>query len=211
MKKKFFSLLNGTTVHLTPQTKFIPAEDFSKAVDSFELLTEIKKDALKYREDVAFEIEQLKMQAQREGFEEGFKAWVEKIEQLESEISKVRQETEKVILPVALKAAKKIVAKELETSENAIIEIVSSNLKAVATHKRITIYVNKKDLESLERNKESLKKMFDQLEVFNIRERADVEQGGCVIETEGGIINARLENQWKILESAFEKMMKIEK
>ena len=32
--------------------------------------------------------------------------------------------------------------------------------------------------------------------------------GVCIIETEAGIINASLENQWRALESAFEAFMK---
>ena len=35
-----------------------------------------------------------------------------------------------------------------------------------------------------------------------------IEPGGCIIETEAGIINAQLENQWRSLENAFESFMK---
>lgn len=208
MKKKFFSLIHGDSVHVAPKTRIIPASEYSKALEAYEILEEVKKDALKYKQEVAAEVEKLKEQAQKEGFEEGFKKWIEQIVKVEEEIVKVRQETEKVALPVALKAAKKIVGRELELSENAIVDIVSNSLKAVVTHKRITIYVNKKELESLEKNRNKLKDIFENLEILTLRERADVESGGCIIETEGGIINAQLENQWRILENAFDKMMK---
>ena len=52
-----------------------------------------------------------------------------------------------MIFPVALEAAKKIVGREIEASEDTIVDIVSNSLKAVSTHKKITIYVNRKDLE----------------------------------------------------------------
>lgn len=209
MKKKFFSLIHGDGIHVAPKNRIIPASEFSKALEAFEVLEEVKKDALKYKQEVMAEVEKLKEQAQKEGFEEGFKKWVEQIVKVEEEIVKVRQETEKVALPVALKAAKKIVGRELELSENAIVDIVSNSLKAVATHKRITIYVNKKELESLEKNRNKLKDIFENLEILVLRERSDVEPGGCIIETEGGIINAQLENQWRILENAFDRMMKM--
>ncbi len=209
MKKKFFSLIHGDSVHAMPETRIIPAAEFSKAVEAYQVLEEVKKDALQYKQEVAEEMEKLKEQAQREGFEEGFKKWVEQIVKVEEEIIKVRKETEKVALPVALKAAKKIVGRELELSENTIVDIVSNSLKAVVTHKRITIYVNKKELESLEKNRQKLKDIFENLEILTFRERSDVEPGGCIIETEGGIINAQLENQWRILENAFDRMMMI--
>lgn len=208
MKKKFFSLIHGDSIHIAPETKVIPATEFSKALEAYEIVEAVKADALKYKQEVAEEVEKLKEQAQKEGFEEGFKKWMEHIAKVEEEIIQVRHETEKVALPVALKAAKKIVGRELEVSENAIVDIVSNSLKAVVTHKRITIYVNRKDLEALEKSRSDLKNLFENLEILTLRERSDVAPGGCIIETEGGIINAQLENQWRIMENAFDKMMK---
>lgn len=208
MSTKFFSLLHSQNVHLAPQTKMIKAKDFSSLLSAEELITAVKKDAETYKKEVVAEIESLKEQAERTGFEEGFKEWTDKILALENEIKQVRKDMEKAILPVALKAAKKIVERELELSQNAILDIVSSNLKAVSTHRKITIYVNKKDVETLEKSRPQLKDLFESLEVMYIRERADIERGGCVIETEGGIINAKLENRWRVLENAFEQMIK---
>lgn len=48
----------------------------------------------------------------------------------------------------------------------------------------------------------------DQVESFTILDRADITPGGCIIETESGIINASFENQWRALEMAFERYMK---
>ncbi len=69
---------------------------------------------------------------------------------------------------------------------------------------RFTIYVNKVDKEILEAEKPKIKKILEQVQVLTIQERSDIAPGGCVIETESGIINASL-NQWRALESAFEK------
>lgn len=209
MKKKFFSLIHGEEVHVAPETRVISGTEYSQALEAYQILEAVKKDAFKYRQEVAEEIEKLKEQAQKEGFEAGFKKWLEEIVKVEEEIIKVRKETEKAALPVALKAAKKIVGRELELSENAIVDIVSNSLKAVVTHKRITIYVNKKELEALEKNRNKIKDLFENLEILTLRERPDVEPGGCIIETEGGIINAQLENQWRILENAFDRMMQV--
>lgn len=209
-KNKFFTLIHGESVHIAPKTKVIPAEAFSTTVDAMEVLDRVKKDAEQYRLEVAAECEKLKEQAQREGFEEGFKKWVDTIARLEEEIIKVRSDMEKMLVPVALKASKKIVGREIEQSPTAIVDIVSNTLKAVSQHKQITIYVNKKDIDALETNRNKIKQLFESLEVLSIRERADITPGGCIIETEAGIINAQLDNQWRILENAFERLLKKE-
>lgn len=177
-------------------------------LSSEEMVEKVKEDANRYIQETVTESEKLKEAAEKAGFEEGFKKWAEQIAKLEEEIDRVRKDMEKMVIPIALKAAKKIVGREIELSETAIVDIVASNLKAVAQHKKIKIYVNKADLEVLEAHKPQLKERFESLESLSLIERSDIKAGGCVIETEGGIINAQLENQWKILEQAFEAYSK---
>ena len=208
MNNKFFTLIHKDTVHIAPQTKVIKADAFSTLLEAEAVLANIKKDAELYRTEVVQECEKIKEQGRKEGYEDGFKQWAEHIAVLEQEIRKVRSDMEKMVVPVALKAAKKIVGREIELSETAVIDIVSNSLKSVAQHKKIVIYVSKKDFEIVEANRNKIKDLFESLETLSIRDRADITPGGCVIETEGGIINAQLENQWKVLENAFEFLMK---
>ena len=170
-------------------------------------MTLVHADAQDYKVHVADECEKLKEHAQKEGFEEGFSKWVQKVAELEAEIQQVRKDLQKILVPVALKAAKKIVGREIELSDETIVDIVSNALKAVAQHKKVTIYVNKKDLATLDAHRSRIKQLFEALEALSIRERSDISPGGCIIETEGGIINAQIENQWRIIERAFEKLM----
>lgn len=211
MSKKFFSLIYGEKNKISANQRIIPAEAISQLMDAEEVLLKVKSDAERYKLEVAQECEKLKESAQLAGFAEGYQAWAEHIAKLEEEIRIVRQDLEKLLIPVALKAAKKIVGREIELSEDTIVDIVSNSLKAVSQHKKITIYVNKKDLDPLEHGRPRLKQIFESLEVLSLRERADIARGGCIIETEGGIINAQLENQWSALERAFTSLMRNQK
>lgn len=204
----FFSLPSGKQVKRAPGVKIIPREEMELLLGARDMVKETEQEAENYKIEIATECEKRKELAQAEGFEEGYGKWTELIARLEEEIAKVRKEYEKVLIPVALKAAKKIVGREIELSEDVIVDIVSTTLKPVITHKKITIYVNKKDLDTLEKNKASLKQLFESLESFAIKDRSDILPGGCVIETEGGIINAQLENQWRALEKAFDHLIK---
>lgn len=211
MSKKFFSLIHGDQVHLAPNTKVIPSEALQTLATAEEVLAKVREDAEKYRNSTAEECERQKEQATQEGFEEGQRQWNEKLRELEEEILEVRNKLEKLVVPIALKAAKKIVGRELEISKDTVVDIVANSLKAVTTHKKVKICVSKEDLEALEKQRERLKKMFETLESFIIEERDDISPGGCLIETEGGIINATIENQWMMLENAFDALMKKQK
>lgn len=208
MSKKFFTLIHGDQVRLTPENKIIPAKEFSTLQDAAEVLKRVKEDAEKYQRQVIEECEKIKEHGFKEGYDEGLKEWGEHLAAFEKKMEALREEMQKAIIPVALSAAKKIVGRELELSESAIVDIVAANLKSVVQHKKIMIYVNKKELDVLEKNKARLKDLFEHLEHFSIRAREDISPGGCVIETEVGIINAKMEHRWLILEKAFENLTK---
>lgn len=210
MSQKLFTLINGDKVHLAPGSKIIPAEEFSKALDSAALVQTVKEDAEAYKLSVAKEAEAIKEAAEAKGFQEGLKQWAENLKLLEDEIQRVHQEVSETIIPVALKAAKKIIGREIDTSKEVVVDIVLNNLKAVAHHKKIRIHVNQQDLRTLEANKDRLKKNFEHLESLQLIESDDVNPGGAIIETEGGIINAQLENLIRVLEKAFENFTKQE-
>ncbi len=206
MNKKYFSLISGTEVAKAPQAKVIPADAFSTLVTGKELLERIQQEAEAYRKKVITDSEVIKEDALKAGFEQGYTEWVQHIAKLEDEIKRVRQELQKLVMPIALTAAKKIVAGELKSSPEQILTIVKTTLKSVAQHKKIVIYISKQDFQVIDTNKNELKAMFEQLESLSIRERDDVEQGGCIIETEYGIINAQLKDRWRTLEAAFEAL-----
>jgi type III secretion protein L len=198
------SLIFGDKVKT--QGKVVPAAEFSKLIEAQELLDRVKDEAERYREQVAAEGEKLKEEAEKAGFESGMEKWSAQVAHLEKEIAGLREEYRKVIVPVAVKAARRIVGRELETNPDTIADIVATSLQTVAQHKRIVIYCNRADLEALEGQRDKLKEVFENLESLSIQEREDVEENGCIIETEAGIINAQAERQWKALEDALDQI-----
>lgn len=205
-EKKLFSILDGRDICIAPGVQKLPATAVSTLLDCRGMLERVQEDALAYRKQVAKECDALKEEAEKAGFQSGYEKWTEMVSLLEKEIVNVRQELQKVVMPVAVKAAKKIVTTELSVNPGVISDIVLSTLKTVAQHKRVVIYVSKEDYSRIESEKAELKKVFDELESLSIRERDDIDAGGCVVETEGGIINARIKDRWRTLEAALEAL-----
>jgi type III secretion protein L len=198
-----FTSIKEEKLELPPKKKVIPAEEFSQLLSAAQIVAKTKEEATAYRLDVAKECETLKELAKADGFQEGENKWARQIELLEKEIKNVRQEMENAIVPLALTAVKKIIGKELETKPETIVDVVSTALKTVSQHRRITVYVNQLDLEHLEKQRPRLKALFEHLETLTLTAREDIQPGGCIIETEIGIINAQLDSQFQALELAF--------
>ncbi len=205
---EFFTLFSGDKVKIAPDTKIVPAKEFSELKKAGQIVRRAKKESLEFKKQIAKEAELTKESAAKEGFEEGLLSFNEKLLKLDAVLKNFEQELTKKILPVALKAAKKILGEELKLHPDRILDIVKQSLKPVLENHTVKIYVSKKDLNLMEQHKDRIKENLTQARIFTVQERPDIEPGGCVIETEAGIINAQLENQWRTLEKAFEKILK---
>jgi type III secretion protein L len=205
---KLFSLIFGKEVRTSPGTKIIPSEEFSTLEEASTVLKMAYDEAEEFRKQTAIEAVETKKKAYEEGFQAGLESLNKHFFALDKELKELREEVQKNILPLSLKAARKIIGEELRLHPDRIVDIVLTSLKPVTQHRKIHIYVNKADLQALEEKKADIKQIFEHLESLSIQEREDIEPGGCMIETEAGIINAQLENQWRALESAFQSFMK---
>jgi type III secretion protein L len=205
-RRKIFSLIREASIHIADNVKVIPKKDLEITLTSKELLKSVQEEAIQFKKEIVSECEITRSQAELEGFKAGYSKWVDKLVEMENEVLKVHADMEKMVLPLALEVAKKIVSKELEVSQSAILEILKKQLKKVAQHKKITIYAHPEDIVIVEKEREHIKKMFESLESLSLRGSHEIHRGGCVIETEGGIINAKIEDQWLILEKAFQKI-----
>jgi flagellar biosynthesis/type III secretory pathway protein FliH len=204
---KAFDWISGGDVRLAPGKKVIPAKEFSGLLNAKELVAKLKKETVEFKQKTVQESEKIKEQAQEEGFEEGLNRWAEQIAALEKRIEGVKDEIEALIVPAAISAAKKIVAKELSLKPDTIVEIVRQALRSVAQHRQYVIWVNKADVAQLEEKRSRLKELLEQSESISIRESDEVAPGDCTIETEEGILKVEAERQWKALESAFKSLL----
>ena len=205
---KFFSLIFSGEIHRAEDEKVLPEDEFSILLDAKEVLAKAKEDVKTYLKHNKEECAKVLQKAEEAGFNKGLTEFNKQILLYEQKIKQMEHELQKMVLPLALKAAKRIVGRELDAKPETIVDIVRQTLKPVTQNHHIKIYVNKKDKEVLEKKKQDLRSSLDQVQTFAIEEREDVSPGGCIIETEAGIINASLENQWRALEAAFEAFMK---
>ncbi len=205
---KFLTLISGQSVKLAPGIKRIPKKEFSELLDVVALQEKIKEEEKVLKEQMKRSSDAAHEEAKERGFEKGLNEWAKQIKHLENASTQAKSELQKFLVQVVMATAKKVVGRELEQNPNTLADIVMKNLRAVSSHKKITIFVNKADLVVLEQNREALKKVFDEIESFSIKARDDIQSGGAVIETEAGIIDARSEKIWDALETALDELIK---
>ena len=205
---KYFSLIYSGEITQGSDDKVIPADEFSELLKATDVLNKARADVKTYLKNNKKQCQKLLAEAEEAGFNKGLSEFNKQILYYQEKVKQMEHELQKMILPLALKAAKKIVGRELQLKPETIVDIVRQTLKSVTQNHHIKIFVAKQDKEALEKERKKLRTILEHVQTFIIEGREDITPGGCIIETETGIINASLENQWRALESAFDAFMK---
>lgn len=202
---KYFSLIYQGDVHPAPEEKVISSESFSKILEAQEIIEKAKEDAQMLLQETNAQCEEIKQEAKEQGFQEGLDKFNLHVIKMDQELKKIRHELHRLVLPIALTAAKKIVGKELSTFPETIVDILIQTLAPISQSHKVIIFLNKQDKEIVESQKPRILEILKQVEVLSIQEKPGISPGGCIIQTDTGMINATIENQWASLERAFNK------
>lgn len=205
---------NQGSVECRIETKF-------KRFNENEILDEMalkKYGKMTYEEIYQEKVEQSKKNAFEAGYENGLKDGkligkkeiepilmnmqraIDEINNIKISLTK-NTEYEAVELSIAI--AKKIVGNEININKNVVKKIVNEALKKVDGHENIKIKINPDEMQILHENRIELKDAVDCLKDIEIIGDASVSCGGCIVETNIGDIDARIEKQFKVIEDAF--------
>jgi flagellar assembly protein FliH len=110
---------------------------------------------------------------------------------------------EKEIVGLALAVAEKIIRLEVGTRREVVANVVKETLKRLLDHDNIKIRVNPSDYELLKNEVSQFSGLVENLETIIFEEDNSIDCGGCIIETNLGDIDARIEKQIQAVEEAF--------
>lgn len=170
-------------------------------------------------EDTGPCVEEIERNAYQHGFAEGEKAGfaaatqtvdpvIESLNQALRELQNIRQETQQQIetevVKLALAIAKKIVCHEVKTSQETVACVAREALRQVQNPAKIKIKLNPSDLQFIQDTRTQISQYLHN--VANVRFEAEdsIQSGGCVIETDMGDIDARIEKQFQAIEASFQ-------
>jgi len=107
-------------------------------------------------------------------------------------------------LDLALAVAGKIVCNEVSANKEIILKVIKRAFSKVVDHDKIVIRISPSDLKIVEDSKSQFLEFVDNIERITIEEDKTIQDGGCVIETNLGEIDARIGKQLQAIEEVFE-------
>ncbi len=169
-------------------------------------------------EDIKPDIKEIEEQGYAEGFEKGkqdglrsvndrlepvLKGLNESFVELEKAKKELLLRTEQEAVELSLAVAKKIVSHEIKINREVVLNVVKAALKKVVDRKKIKIKLAPPDFQFLNDVKPQISGLEEDFEKVSFEEDKSILTGGCVIETNLGDIDARIENQLQAVEDAF--------
>ncbi|MBR5646790.1 MAG: flagellar assembly protein FliH [Treponema sp.] len=184
--------------------------------DAEEIINKAKEEAERIIADANSEKDRLVREAHNEGYEDGHREGYEKGEQeverlvdrmhriIESVMQRreeILAETESQIVELVILMARKVIKILSENQKNVVMANVLAALKKVKTRGNVTLRVNLEDVKLTTANVDEFIKHVENVKGITVLEDTTVDRGGCVVETDFGAIDARIQSQLSELEN----------
>jgi type III secretion protein L len=166
------------------------------------ILEDAEKRALQIVEDAERRKQAILEDAAKQGYASGLDKWNDTLTQAWKlrEQFLARNEADLVKLSVAVAA--KVIGREVQSDPSLIMRTVREALKSVRREKSLMIQVNPDEEPVVREQADSLRTLLPGLRDLAIVGNAAIAAGGCIVESEVGIIDAQIQTQLASLEKA---------
>lgn len=155
-----------------------------------------------------------KKQGMIEGESKGFKRGEIKIEPLLKslqealmQLKNIREETyqcvEKEVVELALAIAKQVICREVKLDREIVVCVAREALAKVEDPGRIRIKMSPSDLQFINEIKHQFSNLISHIDDVTFEAEESIQSGGCIIETDLGEIDARIDKQLQAVEESF--------
>ncbi len=120
---------------------------------------------------------------------------------------RLRADAEETVIRLALEISARIVKREIELGSPVLAQIREA-LKRILGVEKVKIKIHNADQELVRSHKNELHQTADSVKEFVVDVDDKITEGGCILESELGNVDARLETQLKQIESALREHTK---
>lgn len=196
------------------QFKNVDDSLIKKKESILKMIEEIKKKAEQYLESARKKAPLIEKEAFNKGFAQGEKSGLEIVERktrssvdslyrLMEELGelkeKIFEDNKKELIELALSISEKIVHEEILLNKEVVKNIAEAAIRKAVDGTKLIIRVNPSDFDMLLKHKPKLQGGGEGINEIIIIKDEEIVQGGCVIETNFGKIDARVDRQHEVI------------
>lgn len=180
----------------------VDADVYDAKLEGDRLVAEARAEAERELAAARDEVERLTRKAEAEGRERGLGAVTELLVGARAVAARARAGAEAELRVLGVRIAEKILGRELALQPAAVVDVVAEALRHAGEPRELVVRCATEDLEALERGKPRLVERCRAARAVRFVADDRVARGGCIIETELGVVDARLSTQLDAIERA---------
>lgn len=184
-----------------PERRLVKREVLDRVQHAQQALEEAEQEAAQIIAAAQARAEQLRQEAHQRGIEQGQREALEHLGRARAEYDRLLRAQEQDMLDLALGIAQRIINRTVALDPSVIRDVVAQTLEQVRHKRQILVLLNPEDMRRLEPDRAALQGVVEGASLY-FDEDPQISPGGCVIETESGRIDARLEVQLAAIRAA---------
>ena len=165
-----------------------------------EIVATAEREAERILAEARAMAEQLRERAKRDGYQNGLAEWNDVLGTAWKARDEYVAQNEAAVLQLAVRVAEKVIGAELASSPEKVAGIAREALKSAQRAKTFVIQAHPADVPLLQQRVSELRTVVGPAREIEIISSPALSRGDCVIESDIGIIDARLETQLNLME-----------
>ncbi|HYE91947.1 MAG TPA: type III secretion system stator protein SctL [Terriglobales bacterium] len=175
------------------EPKLVKKEAYAAVLDAVTILDTAREQARSIVRDAEARADAIREEARRQGEDEGLRRHLQAIVATQAKAEQLYASAEDELIRLATGIARKIVGAELRAAPETIVQIVREALAAGRQGREIVVRVHPSAVAHV---RAALS------HEIHVKGAESVDPGGCVVESEFGVVDAQLETQLRVIERA---------
>ncbi len=142
-------------------------------------------------------------QGQKEGYEKGHAEFVQQMKGIEDRLVSLLKDIEesrkvlfleanRTVLDLSIQMVRKIITTELSVNQEIVLSVIKKALTYIADRQEFVVRVSPDDFETVTKKKDFWTSISDRLDAITVEADKRIEKGGCIVESNTGITDARI-------------------
>lgn len=172
------------------------------------IISDAQQQAESLLQEAQVEGEILKEEAQHQGYDQGIQSAATEASKIRHQAQQVLQQAEQTrqqtlddmeeeIIVLAVEIAEKLLVTQLRLDADIVAEVAKEALKLVRDRERVTLYVPPQEVDIYLDHKPQLAQALSDRAKLSIIIDEQIAPGGCMIQTEQGMVDATIDTRWQ--------------
>jgi type III secretion protein L len=193
-------IATGTAASCFTATSVVKGQTYGATVDAAQIIETAHAEARGIREAAEQDKLTVLEVARKEGYDQGLQLWHAAVEEANAVRDRRLADSEPELVRLAVRIAEKIIGEELRLNPQATLSIARQCLQWLRRERSLMLRVSPAELSLLRESIDSLREMAGRHRSIEVIGDPGVGPGGCIVESEYGVIDARLETQIRSME-----------